>query len=89
MYNKDGTRLQNKGVNLIVSHILNIKVIYVRHTHLTVYSVTDFVQKQGQLILFKLFWVTMMIEMFRELLRKVLHTFCFLINQFEMHVVWT
>jgi hypothetical protein len=25
----------------------------------------------------------MMIEMFRELLRKVLHTFCFRINQFE------
>ena len=24
-----------------------------------------------------------MIEMFRELLRKVLHTFCFYINQFE------
>jgi len=29
----------------------------------------------------------MMIEMFRELLRKVLHIFCFHINQFEMHVV--
>jgi hypothetical protein len=29
----------------------------------------------------------MMIEMFRELLRKVLHTFYFHINQFEMHVV--
>ena len=28
----------------------------------------------------------MMIEMFRELLRKVLHTFCFHINQFEIHV---
>jgi hypothetical protein len=27
----------------------------------------------------------MMIEMFRELLRKVLHIFCFHINQFEMH----
>ena len=58
MYNKDGTRLQNKGVNLIVSHILIINVIYVQHTHLTVYSVTDFVQKIGQLTLFKLFWVT-------------------------------
>ena len=69
--------------------MFNIKVIYVRHTHLTVYSVTDFVQKIGQLTLFKLFWVTMMIEMFRELLRKVLHTFCFHINQFEKHVVWT
>jgi hypothetical protein len=29
----------------------------------------------------------MMIEMLRELLRKVLHTFCVHINQFEMHVV--
>ena len=35
MYNKDGTRLQNKGVNLIVclTLCLNIKVIYVRYTH--------------------------------------------------------
>jgi hypothetical protein len=57
MYNKDGTRLQNKGVNLIVCLIfcLNIKVIYVRHTQLAVYSVADFVQKIGQLTLFKLF----------------------------------
>jgi hypothetical protein len=38
-----------------LSHILNIKVIYVRHTRLTVYSVTDFVQKLGKLTLFKLF----------------------------------
>jgi hypothetical protein len=38
--------------------------MYVQHTHLTVYSVTDFVQKIDQLTLFKLFWVTMMIEMF-------------------------
>jgi hypothetical protein len=39
MYNKDGTRLQDKGGYFnCLSHILNIKVIYVRHTHLTVYK---------------------------------------------------
>ena len=90
MYNKDGTRLQNKGVNLIVCLIFwTLKWLkWFMYDTLTVYSVTDFVQKIGQ-TLSKLFWVTMMIEMFRELLRKVLHTFCFHINQFEMHVVRT
>jgi hypothetical protein len=41
------------------SEQLNIKVIYVRHTHLTVYSVKDFVQKIGQLTFssyFELLW---------------------------------
>ena len=89
MYIKDGTRLQNKGVNLIVCLIFWTLKWFMYDTHLTVYSVTDFVQKIGQLTLVKLFWVTMMIEMFCELLRKVLHTFYFHINQFEMHVVWT
>jgi hypothetical protein len=90
MYNKDGTRLQNKGVTLIVCLIFwTLKWLkWFMYDTLTVYSVTDFVQKIGQ-TLSKLFWVTMMIEMFRELLRKVLHTFCFHINQFEMHVIWT
>jgi hypothetical protein len=74
MYNKDGTRLQNKGVNLIVCLIFWTLKWFMYDTHLTVYSVTDFVQKIGQITLFKLFWVTMMIEMFHELLRKVLHT---------------
>jgi hypothetical protein len=89
MYNKDGgTRLQNKGVNLIVCLICLTLKWFMYDTLTSPFSVTDFVQKMGQLTLFKLFWVTMMIEMFRELLRKVLHTFCFHINQFEMHVVW-
>ena len=89
MYNKDGTRLQNKGVNLIVCLIFWTLKWFMYDTLTSPFTVTDFVQKIGQLTLFKLFWVTMVIEMFRERLRKVLHTFCFHINQFEMHVVWT
>ena len=46
-------------------------------------------QISPRLVCVSLFWVTMMIEMFRERLRKVLHIFCFHINQFERHVVWT
>jgi hypothetical protein len=71
MYNKDGgTRLQNKGVNLIVCLICLTLKWFMYDTLTSPFSVTDFVQKMGQLTLFKLFWVTMMIEMFRELLRK-------------------
>ena len=68
--NMDGTRLQNKGVNLIVCLIFLTLKWFMYDTLTSPFSVTDFVQKMGQLTLFKLFWVTMMIEMFRELLRK-------------------
>ena len=91
MYNKNGTRLQNKGVNLIVCLIFWTLKWFTCDTLTSPLTVSQiyFVQKIGQLTFFKLFLVTMMIEMFRELPRKVLHTFCFHINQFEMHVVWT
>jgi hypothetical protein len=43
MYNKDGTRLQNKGVNLIVCLIFwTLKWLkWFMYDTLTVYSVTD------------------------------------------------